>query len=120
MPRDKPRRRLRRHRFGTRIGDYEPNFAVDVLTERIFHSDGPAIEVITFLGQRFAVGVESFLDEYGFPCRGVYFTDPNTLAQSHAHRQDVIAVYDPEPTRWLRYGRLGRLTYPNQLLTIGS
>ncbi|MDJ0463154.1 hypothetical protein [Streptomyces sp. H27-C3] len=117
---EKPKRRFRRHRFGTRIGDYEPNFLIDVLTEQIWNTEGPAVEVVTFLGEKFAGEVESFLDELGFPCQGVYFTHPNVLAQSHAYRQDVVGVYDPEPTRWLRYGRLGKLTYPKQLLMIGS
>jgi len=73
----------------------------------LFHKKDITFEVVTFLGQQFAVELRYWLDSLDIPVHRVWATTPAALGRNIAYMPDLAFVYDPEPERWLMYGTKG-------------
>lgn len=100
-----------------RIADYEIN---RLLLDKIRLTPYP-VEVVTFLGPKFAKEIEQRLEDLHALVRKVWNTTPEELARIHLTLPDVEAIYDPDPMRaLLTYGRLGRHMLPENAPGFGE
>ena len=80
---------------------------------RVVMSNKNSIEVVTFIGQDQDEYVECLEDRLqnkeDLPVRRVWATEPHLLARKVTMRNDVAAVYDPDPARRFTYGGKGRV-----------
>jgi hypothetical protein len=74
----------------------------------LFHKKDVHIEVVTYLGDKFAEELADWLDDEMVPVSRVWSTSPGALARNIAYMPDLACVYDPDPERWLTYGSFGR------------
>lgn len=72
------------------------------------------IEIVTYLGEEFAKELQIELQD--LPFHRVWATTPFDLGLKVDYMNDLAMVYDPEPKRWLMYGKKGRfLSSVNQI-----
>lgn len=80
-----------------------------------------AVEVVTFLGPHFVPPIEKRLEELHALVRNVWHTTPQELSRVHLQLPDVVAIYDPDPSRaFATYGSLGRHLLPQNAPQLGT
>lgn len=72
------------------------------------------LEVVTFLHPDAVEPIEHWIDRHDLPVHRVWSTEPNVLARKIATMPDLAAIFDPDPSHALTFGRKGRIINPAQ------
>ena len=113
----KRRWKLRKPSAREQLAEYE----IDLVLLAQIRRTPYVVEVVTFQVPEFAAAIEERLDDLHALVRRVWATTPQELARIHVTLPDVIAIYDPHPTRaLLTYGSLGRHLLPADAPLLGE
>lgn len=113
---DKPKRRglFRKKTEGENIDDWTFNDKVVRAVWDMVWRHKYSVDVVTFLGEEFALALTDRFDEEGIPIGKVTATQPHFLARKLAYMPDVAAVYDADQSRRFTYGSKGYLVDPER------
>ena len=100
-------RMMKKEKWAPAMECWQPN---ELMIRRIlylFHKKNITFEVVTFLPDRFAAHLREWLDDLDVPIHRVWSSTPDKLARALSYMPDVLHVYDPDPSRFMRYGSKG-------------
>lgn len=111
---------LRRRKWTKALACYEIN---EMLARKIWHMTwykSAEYDVLTYLGEDFAVALRERFDEENLPIRRVLADDPHMFARSLIFNPDVRTIYDPDPAHRFVFGDKGRVLFPDQYNLLGG
>lgn len=102
----------KRKRWDEAVACYEVN---ELLARKIWDITWRGylqLDLITYLGNDFALSLEARMERENMPFSRVWATEPNILARSIVLQPDIRTIYDANPHHQFTYGGKGRILEP--------